>query len=74
MQITPSHEDMRPGSPRVSSRRNTAEPHPHITPAVPAEDPAALELAIELIEMRYQQYCARMEMEVLFTEGELNCL
>ena len=33
-----------------------------------------MEVAIELIEMRYQEYCARMEMEVLFAEGELNCL
>lgn len=34
----------------------------------------ALELALELIEMRYQEHCARMELEALFAEGGMGCL
>lgn len=74
MQTPPSHENVRTRSPRSSPRRNTPGSHPQGTPAMLVEDATDKEVAIELIEMRYQEYCARMEMEALFTEGKLNCL
>lgn len=74
MQTPPSHENLRTHSSRSSPRRNTPESRRQGTPAILVEDGTDIELAIELTEMRYQEYCARMEMEALFTEGELNCL
>lgn len=35
------------------------------------QDPSALELALELIETRYQEHLARMELQALFAEGKL---
>jgi hypothetical protein len=74
MQTPPSHENLRTHSPRSSPRRNTPASRPQGTSAILIEDTTDMEVAIELIEMRYQEYCARMEMEALFAEGELNCL
>jgi hypothetical protein len=74
MQTPPSHEDLRALSPRSWPRRNTPESRPKGTPAILVEDTTDMEVAMELIEMRYQEYCARMEMEALFAEGVLNCL
>jgi hypothetical protein len=74
MQTPPSQKDTRKRSYRALPGRGTPEPPPQGTAVILSEDPAALEVAIELIEMRYQQYCARMEMEALFTEGKLKCL
>jgi len=31
----------------------------------------AFEFAVELIELRYREYCARVELEFLITEGEI---
>lgn len=33
------------------------------------EDLNALAVAVELIEMRYQEHCARLTLEVLFADG-----
>jgi hypothetical protein len=74
MQTLPSRENLRKRSPRSSPRRSTPESRPQATFAILIEDTTDMEVAIELIEMRYQEYCARMEMEALFAEGELNCL
>ena len=74
MQTPPSHENPRARSSRSSPRRNTPESRPQGTSAILVEDATDMEVAIELIEMRYQEYCARMEMEALFADGELNCL
>ncbi len=74
MQTPPSHENLRTPSPRSSPRSNTFESRPQDTSAILVEDATDLVVAIELIEMRYQEYCARMEMEALFADGELNCL
>jgi hypothetical protein len=74
MQTPPSHENLRTRSPRSSPRRGKPESRPQGTTAILVDDATDVEVAIELIEMRYQEYCARTEMEALFTEGELNCL
>jgi hypothetical protein len=76
MQTPPLHEDMRARSARPSSRRNTTVTPPKGTSELPivSQERDALELAMELIEMRYQEHCARMELEALFAEGEMGCL
>jgi hypothetical protein len=76
MQTPPLHEDMRTRSVGPSSQRNTTVTRPKGTSALPtvSQERDALELALELIEMRYQEYCARMELEALFAEGGLGCL
>jgi hypothetical protein len=67
-------KNLRTRSPRSSPQRSTPESRPQGTSAILVEDATDMDIAIELIEMRYQEYCARMEMEALFAEGELNCL
>lgn len=74
MQTPPSHDNLGTRSPRSSPRRNTPTSRPKDTSPILVEDSTDLEVAIELIEVRYQEYCARVEMEALFAEGELNCL
>jgi len=73
MQTPPSHENMRRRMTRSTPRRS-AESSVQVGSAILTEESAALEVAIELIEMRYREYRARMEMEALFTEGKLNCV
>lgn len=72
MQTPPSHEILHTRSPLSSPRRNAPEPHPRTTHTVLIEDATDLEVAIELIEMRYQEYCARVAMEALFADGKFN--
>ena len=76
MQTPPLHEDMRARSARPSSQRNTAVTRPQDTSALvtASQECDALEVAVELIEMRYQEHCARMELEALFAEGGMVCL
>jgi hypothetical protein len=76
MQTPPLDEDMRARPARSSSRRNTTVTHPQGTSVllVASQERDALELALELIEMRYQEHCARMELEALFAEGGMGCL
>ncbi len=38
------------------------------------EVPAPLDVAIELIEMSYQEHLARIELQALFTEGKMPSL
>jgi hypothetical protein len=72
MQPPTSHENLRARSLRSSPRQST--PEPQGTSAMLVEDATDMEVVIELIEMRYREYCARIEMESLFADGELNCL
>ncbi len=74
MQPPSTHESLRTHSPRSSPQRSTSELHPQGNSAILVEDATDMDVAIELIEMRYQEYCARTEMEALFAGGELNCL
>ena len=70
------HEDVRVLSHRTLSRRSAPEPRRSENCAVSTEcqEAIALEVALELIEMRYQEHCARLNLEVLFAEGEMGCL
>lgn len=76
MQTPQLHEDIRTQPVRWSSQRNTTRPCPQDTSALLAEsqDLAALAQAIELIELRYEEHRARMELEALFAEGGMGCL
>jgi hypothetical protein len=76
MQTPPLHEDIGERVARSSSQRNTTVTCPQGTSALPiaSQERDALELALELIELRYQEHCARMELEALFAEGRMGCL
>jgi hypothetical protein len=39
-----------------------------------SQNHAALVQAIEMIELRYEEHRARMELEALFAEGGMGCL
>ncbi len=69
-------EDLRVRSAQALSRRSAPEPRRPQNCAISTEfqDLAALEVALELIEIRYQEHCARVNLEVLFAEGEMGCL
>jgi hypothetical protein len=70
------HEDVRGQSDHALRPRSTPVSRPLETCAVSTEcqDLPALEIAIELIEIRYQEHCARLNLEVLFADGEMGCL
>ena len=70
------HEDLGVLSHRALSRRSAPKLRLSENCAVSTEcqDVIALEVALELIEMRYQEQCARLNLEVLFAEGEMGCL
>ena len=70
------HEDLRVLSHRALSRRSAPNPRrsEHCAVSTECQDVIALEVALELIEMRYQEQCARLNLEVLFAEGEMGCL
>ncbi len=76
MQTPPLHENRRTRAARSLSQHNPAVTRPRGTSALPtvSQERDALELALELIEMRYQEHCARMELEALFAEGGMGCL
>jgi hypothetical protein len=76
MQTPPLHEDIGARSARLSSQRNTTVTSPQGTSALllASQERDTLELALELIELRYQEHCARMELEALFAEGGMGCL
>ena len=76
MQTPQLHEDIRAPSVRWSSQRNATLPRPQATSELFAEsqDHAALEQAMELIEMRYEEHRARLELEAMFAEGGMGCL
>jgi hypothetical protein len=74
MQPPPTHENPRRRSLGSSPQRSAPESRPRGTSANLVEGATDLDVAIELIEMRYQEYRARMEMESLFADGVLNCL
>jgi len=76
MQTPQLHEDIRARSVRWPSQRNTTLRCPQDTSALLAESQnhAALVQAIELIELRYEEHRARMELEALFAEGRMGCL
>jgi hypothetical protein len=76
MQTPPLHKDIGARSVRSSSQRNTTVTCPQSTSAllVASQERDALELALELIDLRYEEHCARMELEALFAEGGLGCL
>ena len=70
------HEELCVLSAQVLSRRSPSEPPRLENCAVSTElqDLNTLAVAVELIEMRYQEYCARLKVEELFANGELGCL
>jgi hypothetical protein len=76
MQAPLLQEGIRARSVRWSLQRNTTLPCPQDTSALLAgsQDHAALAQAIELIELRYEEHRARMELEALFAEGGMGCL
>ena len=65
------HEELRVLSAQLLSRRSPSEPRRLENCAVSTEfqDLNALAVAVELIEMRYQEHCARLTLEVLFADG-----
>jgi hypothetical protein len=70
------HEELRVLAAQVLSRRSPSEPPRLENSAVPTafQDLNALAVAVELIELRYQEHCARLNLEVLFADGEMGCL
>jgi hypothetical protein len=70
------HKELRVWPAQVLSRCRPSEPPRLEHCAVPTEfqDLNALAVAVELIEMRYQEHCARLKVEELFANGELGCL
>lgn len=73
MQTHSLHKDSRSGLGEVSPRPNTPKPplqdtHPL---GIACQDAVELELAVELIEMRYQEHLAREDLQVLFEDGTL---
>lgn len=76
MQTPPLHEEMRARSARSTSQRNITVTRPQGGSAlqIGSQERDALELALELIEIRYREHCAHMELEALFAEGEMGCL
>ncbi len=73
MQAPLLHEDIRARSVRWSSQRNTPLPQDTSALLAGSQDHAALAQAIELIELRYEEHRARMELEALFAEGGMGC-
>ncbi|MGA2710766.1 MAG: hypothetical protein ACLQJ0_07745 [Steroidobacteraceae bacterium] len=76
MPTQPFHEELRVWPAQVLSRRRPWEPPrlEHCTVPTEFQDLSALAVAEELIEMRYQEHCARVKVEELFANGELGCL
>jgi hypothetical protein len=73
MHTSPQHEDVHGRLARSSSQRTATalRGRDTSTPSTESQNPDDLELAVELIELRYQEYCARMELEVLITEARI---
>lgn len=73
MHTSPQHEDAHSRLARSSSQRIATALRGHDASILSTESqyPDALELAVELIELRYQQYCARVELEILVTENRI---
>jgi hypothetical protein len=76
MPMQPIHEDVRGQSVHASRPRMTPVPQPpeNCEVSTDCQDLPALEMAIELIEMRYEEHCARLNLEALFADGEMGCL
>jgi hypothetical protein len=76
MPTPPFHEELRVLSVQVLSRHRSSGPPRLEICAMSSkfEDLNALAVAVELIEMRYQEHCARVKVEELFANGELGCL
>jgi len=77
MHTQPFPEDMRVLSTQALSRRNAPQPRPADSAEVLTpewQDRTALEETLELIEMRYQEHRARMDLHALFPEGGIGCL
>jgi hypothetical protein len=70
------HGELRVQPAEVLSRRSSSELSWLEKSAVSTEfqDLNALAVAEELIETRYQEHCARLNLEVLFADGEMGCL
>jgi hypothetical protein len=73
MHTSPPHEDVHGRLARPSSQRITTAVcgHDTSTPLTESQNRDALKLAIELIDLRYHEHCARVELEVLITEGRI---
>jgi hypothetical protein len=76
MPTPPFHEELRVLSVQVLSRHRSSGPPRLEICAMSSkfEDLNALAIAVELIEMRYQEHCARSNLEVLFADGGMGCL
>ena len=76
MPMQSSHEDLRVLSHQALSRRSATKPRRSENCAVSTECQEVIdrEVTMELIEMRYQEHCARLNLEGLFAEGEMGCL
>jgi hypothetical protein len=73
MHTSPQHEDVLSRLARSSSQRIATALRGQLTstPSTESQNPDALELAVELIELRYQEYCARVELEILIAEDRI---
>jgi thiamine pyrophosphokinase len=71
MHPSPQHEDVLRSLARSLPQRSTPALRDHdiSIPSSESQNSDDLELAVELIELRYQDHCARMELEVLIVEG-----
>ena len=80
MQMQSLHQDEGAPCARALRPPDTPEARPgHISTLLNewhdiSADIAALEIALELIEMRYQEHRAHLDLQALFAEGELCCL
>ena len=76
MQKQPLHESAYAVFARAFSPPNTTKQRPQDTCILLNEwqDTANREITLELIELRYQEHRAHMDLQALFAEGGLCCL
>jgi len=73
MQTPPLQQGVRTRADR-SSRAKAAQVQSAAGMSIASQERDTLELAVELIEMRYREYCAREQLEALIAEGGMGCL
>ena len=75
METLPSDAESPPSSARSFSSNANRQPKPRLISAslMLTEHREISGIDLELIEMRYQQMLALMNLETLFAEGQLDC-
>jgi hypothetical protein len=76
METLPSDAEVRssPGWSTASQNRREVQPRAISVSLALTEPSEVTESDLELIEMRYQQMLALMNLEDLFAEGQLDCM